>query len=198
MRATPTRVAFQGDYGAYSDEVIAHIWNGSAESCPRYDFRTVVREVRSGAVEFGVLPIRNAIAGIVVESEAALAEADDLTIVREILFPIRNCLLALPGVRLRSIRTVMSHPMAIAQCNRFFSEHPNFTPVPSYDTAGSARRVASGHNSTQAAIAGRAAAARYGLAIILANIDDIPDNRTLFRVVTRKSGHESSMSSNGF
>ncbi len=187
MRTTATRVAFQGDYGAYSDEVITHIWNGSAKSCPQYDFRSVIRKVRLGAAEFGVLPISNAIAGRVVESEAALAEAHDLIVVKDILFPIRNCLLALPGTTLSSIRTVMSHPMALAQCTRFFSEHPHLTPVRGYDTGGSARQAASGRNPTQAAIAGRAAATRYGLAIILPNIDDISDNRTLFRVVTRKS-----------
>jgi prephenate dehydratase len=186
MKTTATRVAFQGDYGAYSDEVITHIWNGSAESCPQYDFRSVIREVRLGAAEFGVLPIRNAIAGRVVESEAALAEAHDLIVVREILFPIRNCLLALPGTTLSSIRTVMSHPMAIAQCNRFFSEHPKITSVAGYDTAASARQVASGRDPAQAAIAGRAAAHRYGLGIMLPNIDDVRDNRTLFRVVARR------------
>ncbi|MCR4339477.1 MAG: hypothetical protein NUW01_06280 [Gemmatimonadaceae bacterium] len=187
VKAPIQRVAFQGEHGAYSDEVIAHVWQGSAQSCPQRDFRAVIREVSTGSVEFGVLPIRNAIAGPVVESEAALAEADDLRVVREILFPIRNCLLALPGARLDTIRTVMSHPMAIAQCKRFFADHPALTPVPGYDTGGAARHVASGRSLTQAAIAGRAAAARYGLTIVLENIDDVPDNRTLFRIVTRKS-----------
>src|SRR3989449_11505838 len=61
---------------------------------------------------------------------------------RSTLFPYTtlfrsHCLIARPGTERAAIRRVASHPVALAQCRRFFATHPDVVPVPAYDTAGS-------------------------------------------------------------
>src|SRR3989449_1993942 len=68
---------------------------------------------------------------------------------RSTLFPYTtlfrsHCLIARPGTERAAIRRVASHPVALAQCRRFFATHPDVAPVPAYDTAGSVRDLMAG------------------------------------------------------
>jgi prephenate dehydratase len=103
--------------------------------------------------------------------------------VGEVVSPIHHCLLAVHGSTLEEVTQVISHPVALAQCQRFFAAHPALEAVAFYDTAGAAREVAQRGVRTQAAIAGSPAAERYGLDILAASIEDRHDNQTRFLVV---------------
>ena len=83
---------------------------------------------------------------------------NDLTITAETILPIELHLIARSGATLADIRTVSSHPMALAQCERFFSGHPQYKRVPAEDTAGSVREMLARGDTVSAAIAGRRAA----------------------------------------
>src|SRR5688572_29087047 len=175
-------VAFQGEPGAYSDEA-AHFWFGDGvETLPRREFRDVARAVMSGEAAFGVLPVENTLAGSVGPALDALLETD-LEIEGEVVRPIRHCLLALPGATTDQLQRVMSHPVALAQCLRFFEERPELQAVAVHDTAGAARLVADGGDATAGAIASEAAAQRYGLTVLARDLQDRPDNSTRFYVV---------------
>jgi prephenate dehydratase len=91
--------------------------------------------------------------------------------------------MGLPGTPLGAVRRVLSHPVALAQCGAFFAAHPGIDAVAFYDTAGAARAVADGGDPAAAAIAGRGAAERYGLAVLAAHVEDRADNQTRFLVV---------------
>ena len=75
--------------------------------------------------------------------------------------------------------------MALAQCTRWLRAHPSIVVRAAYDTAGAARDVAARGDARAAAIAGRGAAARYGLDILAANIEDRSDNQTRFLLIAR-------------
>ena len=179
------RVAFQGEPGAFSEDGIAQLWDGRAESVPQRDMLEVARAVERGETEFGLLPIENTLAGSVVASYDALTACESLHVIGETVVAIHLCLLALPGTTTDAVSRVFSHPVALAQCGEFLRRHPHLEARASHDTAGAAREVAALGDHTAAAIAGRRAAARYGLAILAANIEDRPDNQTRFLALAR-------------
>lgn len=184
--AAAPRVAFQGEHGAYSDEAIALHWRGAASAVPARECGDVAAAVEEGSVEYGLLPIENTLAGSVVATYDALAGAPRVTVVAEVVLPIHHCVLALPGASLDSLATVESHPIALAQCRRFLARHGHVAARPAYDTAGAARAVAERGDPRFAAIAGRAAARRFGLRVLAADVEDRPDNQTRFLVIARR------------
>ena len=179
------RVAFQGELGAFSEEAIGQLWPGAATPVPMREFLDVARAVERGEVEFGLLPIENTLAGSVVGSYDALTTCASLHVVAETVVAIHHCVLGVRGARLDALRSVESHPVALAQCGRFLREHPRIEARAAYDTAGAARDVAARGDPCAAAIAGRAAAAHYDLDILAADIEDRPDNQTRFLAVAR-------------
>lgn len=178
------RVAFQGELGAFSEEAVQEFFAGAAEPLPRREFRDLGEAVLSGEADYGMLPIENTLAGSVLAAHDVLL-ASELTVVGEIIRPIRHCLLGLPSASLSHVRRALSHPVALAQCTRFLLAHPEIEAVAAYDTAGAAREVAGRADPTLAAIAGRNAGTRYGLAVLAEDVQDRADNQTRFLVVAR-------------
>lgn len=174
------RVAYQGEPGAYSELAATQMWGPGIEVVPSATFEDVLRAVATGAADYGVIPVENTVIGPVPGSEDALAAFAALTIVRETIVVINHCLLALPATRLEAVDEVLSHPAALAQCQRYLARHPHMRPVAFFDTAGAAHEVADRANARVAAIAGAHVASRYDLAILAADIADHHDNRTRF------------------
>ena len=133
-KKTP-RVAFQGELGAYSDEAAQTWFGGEAEGVPCREFRDVTRAVTGGEADFGVLPVENTLAGSVGAALDALLETD-LEIGGEVIRPIRHCLLGLPEATDEGLKKVMSHPVALVQCVRFFEGRVDVEAVAVHDTAG--------------------------------------------------------------
>jgi prephenate dehydratase len=179
-----TTVAFQGELGAFSEEAVHRFFGEGVTPVPRRGFGEVGQAVSSGEVDYGLLPIENSLAGSVVGSYDVLS-GGELAVLGEVVTPIHHCLLGLPGSRVEAVAEVISHPVALAQCQRFLHAHPTIEAVAFYDTAGAAREVANGARPEQAAIAGRGAAERYGLEILAEDIEDRHDNQTRFLVVAR-------------
>lgn len=146
----------------------------------------MVRAVEEGAVEYGLLPIENSLAGIVVATYDALSVSRATWVVGETILPVHHCLLALPGATLGGLERVASHPVAIAQCGRFLDQHRALEVDAAYDTAGAARDVARSGDPSRGAIAGRGAAERFGLEILASDIEDRPDNQTRFLALARE------------
>ncbi len=184
---TPPRVAFQGELGAFSELAIRQHWPAGAVAIPCHSFAEAIHQVISGATDFAAIPVENAIAGVVHAAQDALDAATD-QIVRqgEVQIFIHLCLLAPPTATLADLRVVRSHPIALAQCRMFFSEHGWLEALPHEDTAGAARDVATRGDRRESAVASEAAAERYSLEIIARDVQDVPDNWTRFVVVGAK------------
>lgn len=176
------RVAFQGEPGAFSEEAVRALFGAAAEAVPLPDFRAVGEAVVRGDVETGLLPVENTIAGSVLAAYDVLAELP-LRVVAEVVRPIEQCLLGVPGARVDDLRRALSHPVALAQCTDFLRRHPDMEAIAVADTAGAARTVAATGDPAAAAIASRLAAERYDLELLAEDIQDRSDNQTRFFAV---------------
>ena len=134
------RVAFQGEPGAFSEAAAIQLLGDAITTVPRATFDAAFRAIEEGAADALLVPVENTLAGSVVRVYDLLLESD-LGIVAETILPIEHHLIACPGATLENIRSVASHPMALAQCERFFSSHPHLKRVPAEDTAGSVREI---------------------------------------------------------
>ena len=173
------RIAYQGEPGAYSDEAVAALFPG-ADAVGHATFRLTFEALALGAVDSAVLPVENTSAGIVQEVSDLLWELPELRVVREHVLPVKHCLLGWPG----PVERALSHPQALAQCSRYLHSR-QIKPVAFHDTAGAARAVGEQRQPGTAAIASKAAAARYGLYVLAESIQDDSENRTRFVVVEK-------------
>ena len=179
-----SRIAFQGELGAFSEEAIRNV-DPLATPIPCRDFIDVAQAVEGGDADAGMLPIENTLAGSVVGSYDALTACASLHVVAETVVEIHHCVLGVRGAALDELTTVESHPVALAQCTRWLRAHPAIVVRAAYDTAGAARDIAARGDARAAAIAGRGAAARYDLDVLAADIEDRSDNQTRFLMVAR-------------
>jgi prephenate dehydratase len=173
------RVAFQGEPGAFSEAAAIQLFGDGITTVPRATFDAAFRAISEGAAAAVLAPVENSLAGSVVRVFDLLLESR-LAIVAETILPIEMQLIALPSASLEGIRSVASHPMALAQCERFFAAHPQWKRVPAEDTAGSVREVLSRGDKSCAAIAGRRAAEHYHGVILAEGIQDNAENFTRF------------------
>ena len=179
LDSTTMRVAFQGEPGAFSEAAAVQLLGAQITTVPRPTFDAAFRAIADGAADALLVPVENSLAGSVVRVYDLLLE-NALTITAETILPIELHLIAGPGATLADVRTVSSHPMALAQCERFFAAHPNYKRVPSEDTAGSVREVLARGDTISAAIAGRRAADHYRGVILAEQIQDNTKNFTRF------------------
>ena len=178
------RVAFQGERGAFSEDAARQLLGSNTETLACRSFDEMFGAVASGEAACAVAPIENSLAGSVHKNYDLLME-HNLTIIGETNVRIAHNLIALPGVPLAEIRRAHSHPVALAQCEKFFRNHPQIEARPAYDTAGSVKTVIENGDRADAAIAGATAARIYGAQIVAANIEDNAQNFTRFLLLAR-------------
>ena len=172
------RVAFQGERGAFGEEAGARLARGAA-LVPRPTFEALFSAVDEGVADCVVAPVENTLAGPV-RRVRELLEASGLRAAGETTLRVSHCLIGCRGATLDGLRSVESHPVALAQCRRFFAAHPRVRPVNADDTAASARRVAESGDPCRGAIASERAARLYGGAILRRGVEDDADNFTRF------------------
>jgi len=173
------RVAFQGEHGAFSEAAAIQMLGEEITTVPRATFDSAFQAIAEGAADALLAPVENSLAGSVVRVYDLLLESN-LGIVAETILPIEHHLIGCPGATLADLKSVASHPMALAQCERFFLAHPDLKRVPAEDTAGSVRDVLANGDKSAAGIAGRRAAIRYGGVILSESIQDNTENFTRF------------------
>jgi prephenate dehydratase len=181
------RVAFQGERGAFSEEAIVQLLGEPVRLVPRSTFEAMFAAIREGVADYALAPIENSLAGSVHRSFDLLVESR-LTIIAEVIIPIAHNLIGCPGASFEQIAVVESHPVALAQCEKFFVAHPRLKRAVAEDTAGSVRAVIRSGDPTRAAIAGRRAAEIYGGAILLEHLEDNDENYTRFLLLSPSSG----------
>jgi len=184
LNKSAIRVAFQGERGAYSEEAARTLLGPEAEAVPHRTFEEVFEAVAKGDAHCAAVPIENSLAGSVHKNYDLMLE-HALTIVGEANLKIVHHLITPPGVPLEAVRRVYSHPVALAQCERFLHAHPQMEAVPAYDTAGSVKMVMERRRSDEGAIAGRSAATVHGAQIVSSAIENHAQNFTRFLLLAR-------------
>lgn len=180
------RIAIQGELGSFSHEAAERMLpRCTVVPCARS--MEVFDRVENGSAAGAVIPIENTLAGTVAE-HADLLVARDMFIQAEYRLRIVHNIIAAPGVSLRSLRRVLSHPVALDQCRDFFRKHRQIEAVPFYDTAGSVKHVIAEGLKDAAGIAGKKAAAQYGGRFLARGIEDDKNNFTRFFLIRKNTG----------
>jgi prephenate dehydratase len=181
---TGLTAAFQGARGAFSEDAARQLLGSGFETIPCRTFEEMFEAVSTGAADCAVVPIENSLAGSVHKNYDLLME-HDLTILGETNVRIVHHLIAPRGIALSEVRRVHSHPVALAQCEKFLRAHPEIEVAPAYDTAGSVKMIVESGSKDEAAIAGATAAEVYGAEIIAESIEDNAQNFTRFLLLAR-------------
>jgi len=178
-----TIIAFQGQAGAYSD-LACRMAYPDAQTFPCETFRSAMEAVCTGQADLAMLPPENSLAGRVSDMHALLPEAG-LSIIGETFLRVEHCLLAPKGATVAGIKRIHSLSVALSQVRKLIAEL-GATPVPEYDTAGSAELVAKLNNPEDAAIASSLAGELHGLEVLRHNVEDEDHNTTRFYVMARE------------
>ncbi|HZN15329.1 MAG TPA: prephenate dehydratase [Acidimicrobiales bacterium] len=179
------RIAFLGPPGTFTEEaLLGEADLARAELVPMRSMPDVLSAAQAGEVEFGFVPIENAIEGTVNLTLDALVFEHDLLIQREVETRIQLNLLAPPGTKLADVRRVVSIPHATAQCRGFFAREMSSVELEAANSTAEAARVVGEQKPKATAAVGTALAAKlYGLEVLAADIEDHPDNSTRFVLV---------------
>ena len=176
-----TRVGYLGPAGTYSEEALRASAPAGIEEVPYPTIYEAVMAVHDGEVDRAVVPIENSLEGAVSVTLDTLAlEATDVRIVAEVVHPIHHCVVAAEQLDLAEVKRVISHPQATAQCRRFLRERlagAELVVAPSTaDAVLSVRDSPAG----DVALGSRLAAELYGCEVLVADVEDHPDNVTRF------------------
>ena len=177
-----TRIAYSGAVGAFAHTAAGRIFP-EGELIGYADFVSAYRAVENGECYAAVLPIENSFAGEVAQVTDLLFSGT-LSVSGMYDLSVKQSLLALPNANIESIKTVVSHPQALSQCEGFLRKM-GFQTVAAENTALAAKAVAEGGDVSVAAIAAEENAAIYGLKILEHSINENASNTTRFAVFTR-------------
>ena len=183
---TPTRVAYLGPAGTFSEEAALGFFGSSITKVPCASFDEVFHVTSAGAADFGVVPVENSTEGVVARS-LDLFLTTPLFIIGETSLFVQHNLLRREN-SLDDITAVCAHPQALAQCQAWLNTHlPAVERRPVSSNAEGARLAST--DSTLAAIAGLRASSEFGLHLVAPAIQDEANNRTRFAVVTHPARH---------
>lgn len=180
------RVAFQGERGAFSEEAAVKLLGEDIELIPRPTFEAMFAAIDDGLADVILAPVENSLAGSVYRCYDLLL-ASKLTIQAEVILPISHTLIGPPGAVLKDVRVVQSHPVALAQCTKFFEQHTQIQKLVAEDTGGSVREVVIRKDTSRAAIASRRAAEIYGGSILQSHLEDHRENYTRFLLLSEST-----------
>lgn len=183
------RAAFQGEPGAYSEAAVFEFFSSvDVSAVPCESFEMVFHAVKTGDCQYGVVPIENSLAGSIHQNYDLLLQ-NPLWVVGEHFLRVSHCLIARPGARLEDIKTVMSHPQALAQCAGYLKSLKGIKIEPVYDTAGSVKIIRGQDDPSLAAIASLQAARIFGMQVLAEHIEDNQANFTRFLVIAAQPVH---------
>jgi prephenate dehydratase len=180
------KIAIQGITTSFHEVAAFTYFQEPVTTIECLSFHALCESLKNGEADYAVMAIENSIAGSILPNYFLLQEYH-FSIIGEIYLPIHMHLLALPGVELKDIKNIESHPMAIRQCSDFLYKLKGMQIMESDDTALSARKVKEQKLRHTAAIANEYAAKKFGLTILEKRIETHKKNFTRFLILTRKT-----------
>ena len=177
-------VAIQGVLGSYHHIVSQQYFDSDISIVEYLTFDEVVNSLVTNESDAAIMAIENSIAGSIIPNYA-LIDNNHLHIVGEHYLDIQHNLMALNGQTIAEINEVISHPMALLQCKKFFRKHPHIKLVEDKDTAEVAKRIKEQELEGVAAVASNLAAELFDLNILAKSIQTIKHNETRFVIVKR-------------
>lgn len=165
---------------AYADW-LAKNQQSDATLCPYPSIALALRAVANGKIDLAVVPIENSIGGSVTVVLDILWQSSNLQIHQGLTLPIYHGLLSYSS-SLESIKTVYSHPQALAQCEKWLEKFlPKAQLVANSSTTEALKFLKD--DLEAAAIASPRAAQLYNVPLLKEDIKDRPDNCTRFWIL---------------
>lgn len=180
------KIAIQGVKGAFHQEALEHIYLQPYELVECDNFKDVAKKTTKKQVDLSIMAIENSIAGSILPNYSLIFK-HKLNIISEVIIPIDQYLMCLKGQTIDDIKQVISHPMALMQCSKYFENKEHIKLIETSDTAGSAKWINENNEKNIAAIAPKQAAEIYGLEIIGEKIQTISNNFTRFVLLKSES-----------
>lgn len=178
------RISYLGPAGTYTEEA-AKFFFSAGDFQPRETVDDAIADVTAGSADYAVIPQENTLGGAVTNYLDALIAEEHVFVVGEILLPISQTLMGVPGAAIDDIQTVCSHAQGIAQSAEWRSEHlPDAVTQEMASTAAAASYVAETGDKTIAAVAAPGAAELYGLTVLAENVQITDANKTRFYVLS--------------
>ncbi|MHB0914412.1 MAG: prephenate dehydratase [Thermoleophilia bacterium] len=189
---TDRNVAFLGPAGTWAQEaLLANTTCGDEDTIALPSVYDVVMAVASGEAGEGIVPMENSIEGSVSATLDVLAfEVDNVYISREVVHPVSHRLIAREAFGLTEIEKIISHPHANAQCRRFLRDNLPQAEVVAANSTAEAVRIVSESDQRWAAIGSSLAARSYGCVTLAEDIEDYPDNRTRFVLLSTREADQ--------
>jgi prephenate dehydratase len=175
----PPVIAYQGAPGAFSEEAARLFFPAAATLMPLRTLDDVFAAMARQQAEFAVVPVENTLAGAVPGCLRRIRDSRTHMIGERIL-RIAQAAIGVPGASLVDARIARSHPVALAQCQRFFEAHPHLAREDAFDTAGAVAEVVRVGDPAMVAIGSARAAAVYGGVVLATEIQDVAANFTRF------------------
>lgn len=179
-----TKVAIQGTKASFHEEAAFKHFGDKIETIECESFKKTCEMLKQGKADYITMAIENSIAGSLLPNYNLLRDYR-FQIVGEVYLHIQLHLMALPGAKLRDIKFVESHPIAIQQCNDYLEENPHIKVSEGEDTAACARKINELQLKDTAAIANQLAAKLYGLEILERRIESNKKNYTRFLILAK-------------
>ncbi|MBN9391792.1 MAG: prephenate dehydratase [Chloroflexi bacterium] len=184
----PQKIAYLGPAATYSHEAALKQFGPDAEYLPTRSIPDVFYATGRREVDFGIVPVENALEGSVTFTLDMFARPDpeiaELTISAELYLPIITNLLVGPeGPKtLSEIELVYTHPQPLGQSRVWLQQ--NLPHVEFQETSSTVRAAELAlNNPKSAAISNRLTAELYGLQILAPAIQDADFNQTRFLVI---------------
>ncbi|KAB8333323.1 prephenate dehydratase [Scytonema tolypothrichoides VB-61278] len=183
-------IAHLGPIGTYTEQAALFYLNWLTKStgveamlCPYPSNAQTLRAVAQKQAQLAVVPVENSIEGSVTMTLDTLWQLDSLQVQLALVMPISHTLISC-AQSLENIKTVYSHPQALAQCQLWLERFlPNVTLIPMNSNTEALLQLK--QDLTAAGISSQRAAQLYNLPIIASGINDYPGNCTRFWVVSQ-------------
>ena len=187
------RVSYLGPAGTYTEEAAQFFFPDASEFLPESTVPEAIADVAAGNADYAVIPQENTLGGAVTNYIDALIASEDIFVVGEVILPISQTLMGIPGASIEDIRLVCSHAQGIKQSESWRKEHlPDADTQEMDSTAAAASYVAESGDKTIAAVAAPGAAKLYGLSVLAENVQITDANKTRFYVLSSSRMKEES------
>ena len=180
-------ISYLGPEGTYTEEAAKFFFDSKGSFIPKKTVDEAIEDAASGVSDYAVIPQENTIGGAVTNYVDALLDRDDVYVVGEVIIPISQTLMGIPGATIEDIKTVYSHAQGIKQSEQWRKENmPDAVVEEKESTAAAAAYVAGEQDKTIAAVAAPGAAALYGLEVLAENVQITDANKTRFYVLSKE------------
>ena len=180
-------VSYLGPAGTYTEEAAMFFFPEAKTMIPKGTVDEAIADVMNGTADYAVIPQENTLGGAVTNYVDALIKQNDAYVIGEVILPISQTLMGVPGAKIEDIKTVCSHAQGIKQSETWRKEHlPDAVTEEKASTAAAAEYVAEQQDKSIAAIAAPGAAGLYGLDVLAENVQITDANKTRFYVLSAK------------